>query len=116
MAFVGCQSEHLVLREGPVTWIPWPRGLPRFGAPRATFRPAPAGAIDIRVQWGLVSILLRAFVVDGELVIDLSNSRTLGLDGPIQQWVHTLNGHLAANGRGIAHAELAEGSIVITKE
>jgi hypothetical protein len=113
--FLACSRDALVLEPGPVTWLPWPSLLPRVGVPRARFAELGDRAVRITVQWGFISLKLRAQVRDGELEVDMSGGKTLGLDDAVQDWVRTLNAHLAANGKQLESIGVERGAGVVRK-
>jgi hypothetical protein len=114
-AFLACRADDLVLEPGPVTWLPWPSLLPRVGVPRARFSPTADGTVRITVQWGFVSLKLRAAVEHGELAVTMGGGRALGLDDAVGDWVRTLNAHLAANGKELASIGVERGAGVVRK-
>jgi hypothetical protein len=113
--FLACVTDHLVLQPGPVTWLPWPSFLPRVGVPRAKFTPVEGGAVRIAVSWGFVSLKLRAAVEHGQLVVGMGRGKALGLDQAIDDWVRTLNAHLAANGKQLSSIGVEGGAGVVRK-
>jgi hypothetical protein len=113
--FLACTRDDLVLEPGPVTWLPWPSLLPRVGVPRAKFAALDGGAARITVQWGFIALKLRAEVRDGELAVAMGGGKALGLDDAIQDWVRTLNAHLAANGKQLESIRVERGAGVVRK-
>jgi hypothetical protein len=113
--FVGCHTEQLTLASGSVSWLPMPPAVPSFlGHPHAAF--ARAGtAVIVTVRFGLLSLKLRAEVVNGTLVAKVEGKRSFGLRDAIERWVRDVNAHLAANGRKLSSITTDGRTATITK-
>ena len=114
-AFIGCTTESVVLGSGSVTWLPMPPGVPSFlGHPNVSFAPR-GDAVVVTARWGLVSLRLRAQVVDGLLDAEVDGRRSFGLRSAIEGWVRDMNTHLVARGRRLASITTDGRTATITK-
>ncbi len=106
--FLDGERDEVTLRSGRLAWLPTPSSVRLvMRDPQTRFALDRPGHVRVHVKWGPASARLVAHVNDdGELAMDTSGvPRFLGLRGPIDRWVATLNDHLHATGRKLEPAE-----------
>lgn len=115
--FVHGERDEVTLPSGNLAWLPAPTAvrLMMMRDPQTTFELDRPGHVRIRVKWGPASARLVAHVDDdGELMMDTSGvPGFLGLRGPIDDWVASVNAYLRATGRRLQPAEAQGSSLVL---